>query len=174
MKKIWKIRKDSEAVSPVIATILMVAITVVLAAVLYVMVMGFGTGGNTAPTGSFTNVQKATSTSEKVFFGKFNKDVKPTDIKIVVENQTLSQSTTYTMPTTDLSGSLVVVAGGTVTGISTTTPPAYTDLAGDKKISNQDYITITFTFSGSGSLSYKVSMIYVPTGDSVGSITFSW
>ena len=38
MKRIWKTRKD-EAVSPVIATILMVAITVVLAAVLYVMVM---------------------------------------------------------------------------------------------------------------------------------------
>jgi len=44
MKKIWKIRKDKEGVSPVIATILMVAITVVLAAVLYVMVMGFGPG----------------------------------------------------------------------------------------------------------------------------------
>ena len=42
MKKMWKIRKDKSAVSPVIATILMVAITVVLAAVLYVMVMGFG------------------------------------------------------------------------------------------------------------------------------------
>jgi flagellin-like protein len=42
MKKIWKMRKNREAVSPVIATILMVAITVVLAAVLYVMVMGFG------------------------------------------------------------------------------------------------------------------------------------
>ena len=38
MKRIWKTR--DEAVSPVIATILMVAITVVLAAVLYVMVMG--------------------------------------------------------------------------------------------------------------------------------------
>ncbi len=41
MKKIWKIGKDREGVSPVIATILMVAITVVLAAVLYVMVMDF-------------------------------------------------------------------------------------------------------------------------------------
>lgn len=41
MKRIWAMRKDSEAVSPVIATILMVAITVVLAAVLYVMVLGF-------------------------------------------------------------------------------------------------------------------------------------
>jgi archaeal type IV pilus assembly protein PilA len=48
MKKMWKIKKDKSAVSPVIATILMVAITVVLAAVLYVMVMGFGgsNGGN--------------------------------------------------------------------------------------------------------------------------------
>jgi archaeal type IV pilus assembly protein PilA len=43
MPKIWKNRS---AVSPVIATILMVAITVVLAAVLYVMVMGMGTGGS--------------------------------------------------------------------------------------------------------------------------------
>ena len=38
MRKLWLIQKDQEAVSPVIATILMVAITVVLAAVLYVMV----------------------------------------------------------------------------------------------------------------------------------------
>jgi flagellin-like protein len=38
MKRVWK-KNDKEAVSPVIATILMVAITVVLAAVLYMMVM---------------------------------------------------------------------------------------------------------------------------------------
>ena len=50
----WK--KNNKAVSPVIATILMVAITVVLAAVLYVMVMGFGgDGGGQAPTVSLTN-----------------------------------------------------------------------------------------------------------------------
>jgi flagellin-like protein len=43
--KVWKNKKG---VSPVIATILMVAITVVLAAVLYVMVMGMMSGpGNT-------------------------------------------------------------------------------------------------------------------------------
>ncbi len=47
MKKLWLIRKDQEAVSPVIATILMVAITVVLAAVLYVMVSGLLGGGST-------------------------------------------------------------------------------------------------------------------------------
>lgn len=45
MKRVWKNR---EGVSPVIATILMVAITVVLAAVLYVMV----TGLISSPTGT--------------------------------------------------------------------------------------------------------------------------
>ncbi len=49
MKKIWKMKKSKEAVSPVIATILMVAITVVLAAVLYVMVMGFGSNPDEQP-----------------------------------------------------------------------------------------------------------------------------
>ena len=39
------IRREEEGVSPVIATILMVAVTVVLAAVLYVMVMGMVSSG---------------------------------------------------------------------------------------------------------------------------------
>jgi flagellin-like protein len=50
MKKIWAMRKNEDGVSPVIATILMVAITVVLAAVLYVMVLGLGTTGTITPT----------------------------------------------------------------------------------------------------------------------------
>tara|TARA_B100001750_G_scaffold39179_1_gene28396 strand:+ start:4540 stop:4998 length:459 start_codon:yes stop_codon:yes gene_type:complete len=50
----YAIRKDEEGVSPVIAVILMVAITVVLAAVLYVWAASFldGTGEN-APFGTF-------------------------------------------------------------------------------------------------------------------------
>ncbi|HIH76603.1 MAG TPA: type IV pilin [Methanomassiliicoccales archaeon] len=59
MKKMWKL--NNKAVSPVIATILMVAITVVLAAVLYVMVMGFGSGGgDETPSGSLTYTTTAT------------------------------------------------------------------------------------------------------------------
>jgi len=55
MKKLWLIRKDEEAVSPVIATILMVAITVVLAAVLYVMVSGLlGTQSSGAKSVGFS------------------------------------------------------------------------------------------------------------------------
>src|SRR5438093_11388717 len=56
MKNVRLIRKDESAVSPVIATILMVAITVVLAAVLYVMVSGLLTGpGATRPVVTFGN-----------------------------------------------------------------------------------------------------------------------
>ncbi len=49
MRTIGAIRRDREAVSPVIATILMVAITVVLAAVLYVMVSGLVAGPGDIP-----------------------------------------------------------------------------------------------------------------------------
>ncbi len=45
LNKMNKIYKKEEGVSPVIATILMVAITVVLAATVYIMVAGIGTGG---------------------------------------------------------------------------------------------------------------------------------
>ncbi|MEE9236800.1 MAG: archaellin/type IV pilin N-terminal domain-containing protein [Thermoplasmata archaeon] len=49
MRTKWAIRRDQKAVSPVIATILMVAITVVLAAVLYVMVSGLVQGPGSTP-----------------------------------------------------------------------------------------------------------------------------
>ena len=48
------IHHDDEAVSPVIAVILMVAITVVLAATVYVWVSGFGSSGSQAKSASFS------------------------------------------------------------------------------------------------------------------------
>jgi len=59
MKKIWAMRKETDGVSPVIATILMVAITVVLAAVLYVMVLGIGGPGTTVPAVGTTKATDA-------------------------------------------------------------------------------------------------------------------
>jgi len=89
MKKTWKIRKNKEAVSPVIATILMVAITVVLAAVLYVMVMGFGgTSGNT-PTATMTYVKGTPINAGNDVYtftiaGVTRNDVKQSDLSVVV------------------------------------------------------------------------------------------
>ncbi len=63
MKYVRLIRKDENAVSPVIATILMVAITVVLAAVLYVMVSGLLTGPGTGPRAMGVNIQASSDGS---------------------------------------------------------------------------------------------------------------
>src|SRR3989442_115416 len=59
MKNLRLIRKDESAVSPVIATILMVAITVVLAAVLYVMVSGLISGPGGTPQSMGVSVQQS-------------------------------------------------------------------------------------------------------------------
>jgi archaeal type IV pilus assembly protein PilA len=90
MKKIWNMRKDGKAVSPVIATILMVAITVVLAAVLYVMVMGFGGGGTqSTPTATMTyqktgGIDATHANYTFTVAGVTRNDVKVTDINILV------------------------------------------------------------------------------------------
>ena len=60
MRKRLSIRKDEQAVSPVIATILMVAITVVLAAVLYVMVTGLLQGPGAGPRSMGVTVSRST------------------------------------------------------------------------------------------------------------------
>ena len=79
MKKMWK--KNTKAVSPVIATILMVAITVVLAAVLYVMVMGFG-GSNTTQAPAVT--LSKTTTGGTAIVISIDKQVANTSIGISV------------------------------------------------------------------------------------------
>ena len=63
-KRHWR---DRKGVSPVIATILMVAITVVLAAVLYVMVMSLGGDTAVTPTGQVTNVEEITIEDVEVY-----------------------------------------------------------------------------------------------------------
>lgn len=60
MNKIKKLWEDKTGVSPIIAVILMVAITVVLAATIYVWVSGFGAGGG----GGFTMAVSQIGTSD--------------------------------------------------------------------------------------------------------------
>jgi flagellin-like protein len=61
LRTIGAIRKDRKAVSPVIATILMVAITVVLAAVLYVMVSGLVSGPGSTPSAIGVSVSQSSN-----------------------------------------------------------------------------------------------------------------
>jgi len=157
MKKIWKIRKDSKAVSPVIATILMVAITVVLAAVLYVMVMGFGGGEAQTPTGSFTTADNKGSGEYWLYVGAITPSVNWDECKLsinaVVSGTNLADGVNQSM----------TVDSDTVYIIPT-------DLAGDDKVSNGDYIQLESLVSDT---EYNVALIYVETGGTICSKTFT-
>lgn len=86
MKLKWK----NEAVSPVIATILMVAITVVLAAVLYVMVIGIAGNGGTiaqAPVGSWQGMVPLSNHSAKLTFGNIEPIPQMIDLRIIIEDE---------------------------------------------------------------------------------------
>lgn len=63
MKANQKFVQNDEAVSPVIGVILMVAITVVLAAVVFVLVSDLGDTGDAAPSISFNDDQAAGTTT---------------------------------------------------------------------------------------------------------------
>jgi flagellin-like protein len=86
MKKIWTMRKETDGVSPVIATILMVAITVVLAAVLYVMVLGIGGGSTDTTIVTMTKTSTATLYTYTVNGVSSKNPVPLTDVQAVIKN----------------------------------------------------------------------------------------
>ena len=160
MKKLF--RKDDEAVSPVIAVILMVAITVVLAGVLYVWVSGFGQtggGGTIKISGTHTEKTKAyVVTISSVSGGTLNlEDAKfemaDPDGILEFKAQTANanpavfskgQSEVYAIPS---GASAVSNATGTVTGNSDLEDylncyVAYIDQNKDGKVSSDDSIWI--------------------------------
>ena len=65
MLRKWLIKKDEEAVSPVIAIILMVAITVVLAGVLYVWVTSLADTGDTVESLTLSGKLEVDATDDK-------------------------------------------------------------------------------------------------------------
>ena len=155
MKRVYK-KRDEDAVSPVIATILMVAITVVLAAVLYVMVIGFGSGGSSTPAGAWNDVSAIDSTTAKLTFGQFTTDVNPLDLKLFV---TPSGGSAFTIaftaaPTTSNTTLNVVDAPGTEAAFYFDYSPA------GNLINSGDYITIYGLSSG---ITYTVEVFHVDT-----------
>ena len=127
MKKMWK--KNNKAVSPVIATILMVAITVVLAAVLYVMVMGFGgDGGGQAPTASLTN-----SGNRLVLSLSESYDMNSTSLQVVIGTAAKANLANDTGTDTGIQG-YTLTPSGTI---------FFNDAGADNKISTGDYFTRT-------------------------------
>ncbi|MEE9592066.1 MAG: archaellin/type IV pilin N-terminal domain-containing protein, partial [Thermoplasmata archaeon] len=85
LRPIRAIRKNRKAVSPVIATILMVAITVVLAAVLYVMVSGLVSGPGSTPTAIGVSVsQTPDGTNWQLVFADVPAGKAPAAVSLVI------------------------------------------------------------------------------------------
>src|SRR6266571_8272673 len=81
------LHKDEQAVSPVIATILMVAITVVLAAVLYVMVSGLISGPGSTPTAWGVNIARpGTQTNWTLTFTSIPQSVATTSAFVTISD----------------------------------------------------------------------------------------
>ncbi|MFQ5885379.1 MAG: archaellin/type IV pilin N-terminal domain-containing protein, partial [Thermoplasmata archaeon] len=117
MKKRSFIREDEKAVSPVIATILMVAITVVLAAVFYIMVIGLApTPGEEAPKGAFASAGSTSSTNATVEFAKISPPPAPVNLKIILQRGTTSG--TYTFGS-NADGTVLTLDSGTNVGTIT-------------------------------------------------------
>lgn len=147
MKKIWKIRKDTKAVSPVIATILMVAITVVLAAVLYVMVMGFGGGQTSTPTAAFATPERNSQYNYTITIASISESKPLSEFK-------LSISTTNSVWTSNALSGTGTLSG---TGDVLTDYVGFVDIGADEKLGAGDYFVIDFSSSGT----YTVSLLWI-------------
>ncbi|MCK4444667.1 MAG: type IV pilin N-terminal domain-containing protein [Thermoplasmata archaeon] len=165
MKRKSFIRKDEEGVSPVIATILMVAITVVLAAVLYIMVIGLAPTGTSVPTGVWGTKTVMSSGAVNVEFGKVSGDPKPMDIEIIlVRNITTEGVEGEYSFASNLDGNLNFAGGIDIADIE------YADLANNQKVNTGDVLKLTNLMTGSD---YIIRMIWGPSGDQITSTTFS-
>jgi flagellin-like protein len=156
MKKVWK-NKD-EAVSPVIATILMVAITVVLAAVLYVMVIGFGTGGQSTPAGAWNTVEATGRTTGKLTFGQFTTTTEPMDIKIFVKTGGSTAEISWPNAPTAQNASI------TCTGIAGVTASYFDYAYAGNAINSGDYIQIWGLTAGT---TYTIEVFHIPSESTV-------
>jgi flagellin-like protein len=97
MKTVRRIKKE-EGVSPVIATILMVAITVVLAAVLYVIVSGMMTNQSVGKNIALACTQIGSTTSYKCTFAKADTGVDFTKIVVQVQKSDGTIVSSWTAP----------------------------------------------------------------------------
>jgi flagellin-like protein len=147
MKRAWIIRRNEEAVSPVIATILMVAITVVLAAVLYVMVSGL-IGGTTA---SEPNVQLSQADGQGNDLWKIN-------IAGVSESKEVDSFKALITKDGALWKTLDPLSG-------TESNVTFTDLGGESKLTTGDY----FLVQCDPGANYELSVAWRDSGNVKGS-----
>ena len=154
-------RKDERGVSPIIATILMVAVTIVLAGVLYVMIIGMGGGSNAdlAPLGSWHDVDAVNTTSAKLVFGPFSGEVNPIDLKIILYEEDVDEITSVTIqvPLTGQYDNPCSISGHNESQITAT----YNDYSySTNQVNGGDFIIIEGLTSGKH---YTIEVFHFPS-----------
>jgi flagellin-like protein len=167
MKRIWNIKKKS-GVSPVIATILMVAITVVLAAVLYVMVMNMSSGPNKTAPQVQMYADRVNSQNVTITFSSCNPATAITQFTLYVENtDTGTKNATVTWTTSGTNGTNALAPTSTIDWVG------YYDIANNNVVNMGDTIVLHFATAGAGTAHFKASLAWTwGNGDVVAYVTF--
>jgi archaeal type IV pilus assembly protein PilA len=161
------IRKDEAAVSPVIATILMVAITVVLAAVLYVMVSGLITPvGSAKPTLAYGS-RDPIANGQDVVIGAVQPAASPSNFRVNLRINT-TFGTAVAFPAT--TGTPVSI---TVSGYTGTFTVTWQDPDGGSTLSGGDHITVVRATGLPAKSTYELILFWVPDGSAFPSATWN-
>ena len=151
------IRRNEKAVSPVIATILMVAITVVLAAVLYVMVSGLiGTGTTGAPTAEMVTTSTVDGYELEVAAPSRSESLNSYKVSV------LKDGTPWATPK--------VVGQGDCGNGPANEELNFTDLTSDDKLTGGDFFTLENLDSGS---TYEVILLWAANDNKITSETIN-
>ena len=164
--------KDS-GVSPVIATILMVAITVVLAAVLYVMVSGFTHSPGTANSAGLTEAAGSGGSYTVTISSVSASNIPVANLKIVISGATITTLDGTYANNSDANG-VWSTAGAGSTSTSTGAPGVqFTIISGNSAtyLSAGDYLTLTLP-TGAASDGFGGATVTLYNGNAnLGSVT---
>jgi len=152
MKEIFMpMEKKEKAVSPVIATILMVAITVVLAATVYILVSHYTSVGAATPLTASLAVDNEGTGTITTSSGK--------PVTVYYYNLTITLSTPVNL--TNMANVHITVNGNPVV-LSTTTPPSLTSTA--KAVANAGGNTIEYLVSNTNG---ALTATYIQSGSTI-------
>jgi hypothetical protein len=158
----------------IILAIVGILITVGLAAVLYVMVLGFGGTSTQTPTSSIT--KSSVTFGVKYTFAPMSKDTPWSDVTILIQDQS-GNPATWSPVTSDLDNAttskkpFAAVALGTITSVWCNV----TDLAGNGYVNQGDFVTFqTGSVSiFSSSITYTVTIMHDPSSAEICHASFN-
>jgi len=163
--------RHDEGVSPVIGTILLVGITVVLAATLYIMAFGFGGNTDTPPVGQVS--LKSIEGGFRFEFTPFSKETTWGDIEIIlIEGNHSANFSNMTAQAMKGDYGILKSFGSQSLGTLEVFMNA-TDLAGNGYINQGDSFALT---TGNGAfldtIHYDLYLLYKPNGAQIHTINF--